>query len=93
MIKPRALRPGDRIAAISLSSGWPFPETYRDGNSQHMMWISWDGNLGAVTIRCSSGDRTVSHLKVIHLDVTAVCFTVPPAEAVAQNKEESSGPR
>lgn len=33
MIKPRALRRGDRIAAISLSSGWPgvFPGAYRDG--------------------------------------------------------------
>src|SRR6476659_10005867 len=36
MIKPRALRPGDRIAAISLSSGWPnvFPGAYRDGKRQ-----------------------------------------------------------
>jgi muramoyltetrapeptide carboxypeptidase LdcA involved in peptidoglycan recycling len=36
MIKPRALRPGDRIAAISLSSGWPkvFPAAYRDGKRQ-----------------------------------------------------------
>jgi muramoyltetrapeptide carboxypeptidase LdcA involved in peptidoglycan recycling len=33
MIKPRALRPGDRIAAISLSSGWPsvYPGAYNDG--------------------------------------------------------------
>ncbi len=33
MIQPRALRHGDRIAAISLSSGWPnvFPGAYRDG--------------------------------------------------------------
>jgi muramoyltetrapeptide carboxypeptidase LdcA involved in peptidoglycan recycling len=36
MIKPRALRRGDRIAAISLSHGWPhvFPEAYRDGKRQ-----------------------------------------------------------
>ena len=36
MIKPRALRRGDRIAAISLSSGWPsvFPGAYRDGKQQ-----------------------------------------------------------
>jgi muramoyltetrapeptide carboxypeptidase LdcA involved in peptidoglycan recycling len=36
MIKPRALRSGDRIAAISLSSGWPsvFPGAYRDGKRQ-----------------------------------------------------------
>ena len=36
MIKPRALRPGDRIAGISLSSGWPhvFPCAYRDGKRQ-----------------------------------------------------------
>ncbi|HEY4739006.1 MAG TPA: S66 peptidase family protein [Candidatus Acidoferrales bacterium] len=36
MIKPRALRRGDRVAAISLSSGWPniFPRAYRDGKRQ-----------------------------------------------------------
>ena len=36
MIKPRALRPGDRVAAISLSSGWPsvYPGAYRDGKRQ-----------------------------------------------------------
>jgi muramoyltetrapeptide carboxypeptidase LdcA involved in peptidoglycan recycling len=36
MIKPRALRPGDRIAAISLSRGWPgvYPRAYRDGKDQ-----------------------------------------------------------
>jgi len=36
MIKPRALRPGDRIATISLSSGWPnvFPRAYSDGKRQ-----------------------------------------------------------
>ena len=36
MIKPRALRPGDRIAAISLSSGWPsvYPRAYWDGKRQ-----------------------------------------------------------
>src|SRR5580700_6461709 len=36
MIKPRALRPGDRIAAISLSSGWPsaYPRAYGDGKRQ-----------------------------------------------------------
>jgi muramoyltetrapeptide carboxypeptidase LdcA involved in peptidoglycan recycling len=36
MIKPRALRPGDRIAAISLSSGWPsvYPGAYYDGKRQ-----------------------------------------------------------
>jgi muramoyltetrapeptide carboxypeptidase LdcA involved in peptidoglycan recycling len=36
MIKPRALRPGDRIAAISLSSGWPnvYPGAYCDGKRQ-----------------------------------------------------------
>jgi muramoyltetrapeptide carboxypeptidase LdcA involved in peptidoglycan recycling len=33
MIKPRALRPGDRMAAISLSNGWPsvYPGAYEDG--------------------------------------------------------------
>ena len=33
MIKPRALRPGDKIAAISLSRGWSsaFPQAYQDG--------------------------------------------------------------
>jgi muramoyltetrapeptide carboxypeptidase LdcA involved in peptidoglycan recycling len=36
MIKPRALRPGDRIATISLSSGWPsvYPRAYMDGKRQ-----------------------------------------------------------
>ncbi|MGC2657130.1 MAG: S66 peptidase family protein [Bryobacteraceae bacterium] len=36
MIKPRALRRGDRIAAISLSAGWPnvFPKAYCDGKRQ-----------------------------------------------------------
>jgi muramoyltetrapeptide carboxypeptidase LdcA involved in peptidoglycan recycling len=36
MIKPRTLRPGDRIAAISLSSGWPsvYPRVYQDGKRQ-----------------------------------------------------------
>ena len=36
MIKPRALRPGNRIAAISLSHGWPniFPRAYLDGKRQ-----------------------------------------------------------
>jgi muramoyltetrapeptide carboxypeptidase LdcA involved in peptidoglycan recycling len=36
MIKPRALRPGDRVAAISLSRGWPsvFPRAYQDGKRQ-----------------------------------------------------------
>src|ERR1700733_8886018 len=36
MIKPRALRPGDRIVAISLSSGWPnvFSSAYGDGKRQ-----------------------------------------------------------
>jgi muramoyltetrapeptide carboxypeptidase LdcA involved in peptidoglycan recycling len=36
MIKPRALRPGDRIAAISLSSGWPnvFSGAYGNGKRQ-----------------------------------------------------------
>jgi len=36
MIKPRALRPGDRVAAISLSRGWPsvYPRAYRDGKRQ-----------------------------------------------------------
>jgi muramoyltetrapeptide carboxypeptidase LdcA involved in peptidoglycan recycling len=36
MIKPRALRPGDRIAAISLSRGWPsvYPGAYNDGKRQ-----------------------------------------------------------
>src|SRR5437868_11617931 len=36
MIKPRALRPGDRIAAISLSRGWPsvYPRAYEDGKRQ-----------------------------------------------------------
>ena len=36
MIKPRALRRGDRIAAISLSNGWPhvFPGAYYDGKRQ-----------------------------------------------------------
>jgi muramoyltetrapeptide carboxypeptidase LdcA involved in peptidoglycan recycling len=36
MIKPRALRPGDRIATISLSSGFPsvYPGAYEDGKRQ-----------------------------------------------------------
>jgi muramoyltetrapeptide carboxypeptidase LdcA involved in peptidoglycan recycling len=36
MIKPRALRPGDRIATISLSRGWPsvYPRAYQDGKRQ-----------------------------------------------------------
>jgi muramoyltetrapeptide carboxypeptidase LdcA involved in peptidoglycan recycling len=36
MIKPRTLRSGDRVAAISLSSGWPsvFPRAYHDGKRQ-----------------------------------------------------------
>src|SRR6202050_4959558 len=36
IIKPRALRPGDRVAAISLSRGWPsvYPRAYNDGKRQ-----------------------------------------------------------
>jgi muramoyltetrapeptide carboxypeptidase LdcA involved in peptidoglycan recycling len=36
MIKPRALRPGDRVAAISLSRGWPsvYPRAHQDGKRQ-----------------------------------------------------------
>ena len=36
MIKPRALRSGDRVAAISLSRGWPsvYPGAYNDGKRQ-----------------------------------------------------------
>ena len=36
LITPRALRPGDRVAAISLSSGWPsvYPRAYEDGKRQ-----------------------------------------------------------
>src|SRR5215813_1797426 len=36
MIKPRALHPGDRVAAISLSGGWPsvYPGAYCDGKRQ-----------------------------------------------------------
>lgn len=36
MIKPRALRSGDRVAAVSLSSGWPsvFPGAYQDGKRE-----------------------------------------------------------
>jgi muramoyltetrapeptide carboxypeptidase LdcA involved in peptidoglycan recycling len=36
MIKPRALRPGDKVAAISLSRGWPsvYPRSYQDGKRQ-----------------------------------------------------------
>jgi muramoyltetrapeptide carboxypeptidase LdcA involved in peptidoglycan recycling len=36
MIKPRTLRPGDRVVAISLSSGWPnvYPLAYQDGKRQ-----------------------------------------------------------
>src|ERR1700683_4700099 len=36
MIKPRALRAGDRVAAISLSRGWPsvYPRAYQDGKRQ-----------------------------------------------------------
>jgi muramoyltetrapeptide carboxypeptidase LdcA involved in peptidoglycan recycling len=36
MIKPRTLRPGDRVAAISLSRGWPsvYPRAYQDGKHQ-----------------------------------------------------------
>jgi len=36
MIKPRTLRSGDRVAAVSLSRGWPsvFPRAYQDGKRQ-----------------------------------------------------------
>ncbi|MBV8728246.1 MAG: LD-carboxypeptidase, partial [Acidobacteriia bacterium] len=36
MIKPPILRPGDRIAAISLSHGWPavYPRAYQNGKRQ-----------------------------------------------------------
>src|ERR1700758_1884737 len=36
LIKPSTLRPGDRIAAISLSSGLPsaYPRAYQDGKRQ-----------------------------------------------------------
>jgi muramoyltetrapeptide carboxypeptidase LdcA involved in peptidoglycan recycling len=36
MIKPRTLRPGDRVAAVSLSRGWPsvYPRVYQDGARQ-----------------------------------------------------------
>jgi muramoyltetrapeptide carboxypeptidase LdcA involved in peptidoglycan recycling len=36
LIKPRCLRPGDRVAAISLSRGWPsvYPRAYQDGKRQ-----------------------------------------------------------
>jgi muramoyltetrapeptide carboxypeptidase LdcA involved in peptidoglycan recycling len=36
MIKPRALRSGDRVAAISRSTGWPsvYPRAYHDGKRQ-----------------------------------------------------------
>src|ERR1700761_6253680 len=36
MIKPPALRPGDKVAALSLSAGWPavFPRAYLDGKRQ-----------------------------------------------------------
>lgn len=36
MIKPRTLRPGDRLATISLSRGWPsvYPRAYQDGKRQ-----------------------------------------------------------
>jgi muramoyltetrapeptide carboxypeptidase LdcA involved in peptidoglycan recycling len=36
MIKPRCLRPGDRVAAVSLSRGWPsvYPRAYQDGKRQ-----------------------------------------------------------
>src|SRR6201996_4407417 len=36
MIRPRTLRPGDRVAAVSLSSGWPsvYPQAYQDGKRQ-----------------------------------------------------------
>jgi muramoyltetrapeptide carboxypeptidase LdcA involved in peptidoglycan recycling len=36
MIKPRALRPGDKLATISLSRGWPsvYPRSYQDGKRQ-----------------------------------------------------------
>jgi muramoyltetrapeptide carboxypeptidase LdcA involved in peptidoglycan recycling len=36
MIKPRALRPGDRVAAVSLSRGWAsvYPRAYQDGKRQ-----------------------------------------------------------
>jgi muramoyltetrapeptide carboxypeptidase LdcA involved in peptidoglycan recycling len=36
MIKPRCLCPGDRVAAISLSRGWPsvYPRAYQDGKRQ-----------------------------------------------------------
>jgi muramoyltetrapeptide carboxypeptidase LdcA involved in peptidoglycan recycling len=36
VIKPRTLRPGDRVAAFSLSRGWPsvYPRAYEDGKRQ-----------------------------------------------------------
>ena len=36
MIKPRTLRTGDRVAAVSLSCGWPsvYPRAYQDGKRQ-----------------------------------------------------------
>jgi muramoyltetrapeptide carboxypeptidase LdcA involved in peptidoglycan recycling len=36
MMKPRTLRPGDRLAAVSLSSGWPsvYPRACQDGKRQ-----------------------------------------------------------
>jgi muramoyltetrapeptide carboxypeptidase LdcA involved in peptidoglycan recycling len=36
MIKPRALRPGDKVATISLSRGWPsvYARSYQDGKRQ-----------------------------------------------------------
>jgi hypothetical protein len=36
MIKPRTLGQGDRVAAVSLSSGWPsvYPRAYEDGKRQ-----------------------------------------------------------
>lgn len=36
MIRPRALRPGDKVATISLSRGWPsvYPRAYHDGKRQ-----------------------------------------------------------
>ena len=36
MIKPPALRPGDKVAAVSLSKGWPavFTQAYLDGKRQ-----------------------------------------------------------
>lgn len=51
MLRPARLKAGDRIAAVSLSHGWPhkFPEAYRDGKRQ----LEKAFNVTVVERRCT----------------------------------------